>query len=601
MRIPRYAALVVVTLAVGVLAAQEQPTFRTGTNLVRVDVSVVDRSGNPVTTLAAEDFDVREDGRLQTITSFKLIETDGQPTDDFSLPIRGPLHAAAEAARDDVRVFLIFWDEYHIGEHASALFAREGFKRVMIGAFGPTDLVAVMDQLTLTDSIRFSRDRRALADQVHALKGRRGVYFARSSVEEEQMRNARGTGDLERIRSQVTASAMKSAAAYLGRLRQGRKSLIVISESLGRIGDASQQTTVVSDLIRTANDSNTAIYVIDPRGFVGNISSSSSPLATIAYGTGGQPLVSNDIASSFSRVVKQSSASYLLGYATDVPEDGRFHEIKVRVRRPGVEVRSRAGYWAPRATDLARSKASAIAAVLPPPIAGAFASLTPLNSTKSVDVWAGTVPAGAGRVRVSASWTPRAARDRTVSAEAVSLVAMSAGVEVFRGKVPEGGVSFDGVPGQLQLTFAAYDRDGAIIDRVPYTLAVPDPASPSALVLTTPALVRARNALEWRTAMSDQSGALHAGREFTRTDRLLLRFAAHGGEQEVALSATLLDRRGAKLLDLPVAADAARNGHQIDLPLASIAQGEYVIAIEARSADTRADAHVALRVTRPNP
>jgi VWFA-related protein len=590
-------ALALVPLALGALAAQDQPTFRTGTNLVRVDVSVIDRAGNPVTSLMADDFEVREDGRLQTITSFKLIEANGQPTDDFSLPIRGPLHAAAEAARDDVRVFLIFWDEYHIGEHTSAVFAREGFKRVMLGAFGPTDLVAIMDQLTLTDSIRFSRDRRALADQVHALKGRRGVYFARSAVEEEQMRNARGTGGLEMLRSQVTVSAMKSAVAYLGRLRQGRKSLIVISETLGRMSNVREEYDAMGDLMRTANDSNTAIYVVDPRGFTGNMSSS-SPLATIAYGTGGQPLISNDIPSGFSRVVKQSSASYLLGYATEVPADGRFHEIKVRVRRPGVDVRSRAGYWAPRATDLARSKASAIAAVLPPPIAGALASLTPPNSTKSVDVWAGTVPAGAGQVRVSASWTPRAARDRTVAAEAVSLVAMSAGVEVFRGKVPEGGVSFDAVPGQLQLTFAAYDREDAIIDRVPYTLAVPDPASPSALVLTTPALVRARNALEWRRALSDEPGVLHAGREFTRTDRLLLRFTTYETGDEAALSAALLDRRGAKLLDLPVLADVARGGHHIDLPLASIAQGEYVIAIEARSAGTHAQAHVAFRVVR---
>jgi VWFA-related protein len=596
MIVPRSAVLAVVPLALGILAAQDQPTFRTRTNLVRVDVSVIDRAGNPVTSLTADDFEVREDGRLQTITSFKLIEANGQPTDDFSLPIRGPLHAAAEAARDDVRVFLIFWDEYHIGEHVSALVAREGFKRVMLGAFGPTDLVAIMDQLTLTDTIRFSRDRRALADQVHVLKGRRGVYFARSSVEEEQIRNARFVGDIERFRSQVSVSAMKSAAAHLGTLRQGRKSLIVISESLGRVGDASEENTVVSDLMRTANDSNTAIYVVDPRGLVANMSSA---LATIARGTGGEPLIGNDIAVSFSRVIKQSSASYLLGYATEVPEDGRFHEIKVRVRRPGVDVRSRAGYWAPRAADLARSKASAIAAILPPPVAGAFASLTPLNSTKSVDVWAGAVPAGAGRIRVSAAWTPRAARDVTVAAEAVSLVAMSGGIELFRGNIPAGGASFDAMPGQLQLTFAAYDREGAIIDRVPYTLTVPDPAAPAALlVMTTPAVVRARNALEWRRAMSDEPGVLHAGREFTRTDRLLLRFTTYETGDEAALSAALLDRRGAKLLDLPVLADVARSGRHIDLPLAGIAPGEYVVAIEARSADTHAQAHVAFRVVR---
>ena len=52
-------------------------------------------------------------------------------------------------------------------------------------AFGPTDLVGIMDQLTTVDSIRFTRDRLELADQVHALKGRFGVLLPpRSAIEE---------------------------------------------------------------------------------------------------------------------------------------------------------------------------------------------------------------------------------------------------------------------------------------------------------------------------------------------------------------------------------------------------------------------------------
>src|SRR4051812_15408536 len=95
---------------------QQPPTFRAGANLVRVDVTVIDRRGNPVSDLGKDDFEVREDGALQTIEAFKLVEATGQPApdDDQSLPIRSPEHAAAEAARDDIRVFVIFWDEYHI-------------------------------------------------------------------------------------------------------------------------------------------------------------------------------------------------------------------------------------------------------------------------------------------------------------------------------------------------------------------------------------------------------------------------------------------------------------------------------------------------------
>ena len=87
------------------------PTFRTGANLVRVDVTVLDHRGNPVPSLAPEDFLIEEDGIPQKVTSMKFVEATGQPTDDVSLPIRSREHAALEAARDDVRVFLIFWDE----------------------------------------------------------------------------------------------------------------------------------------------------------------------------------------------------------------------------------------------------------------------------------------------------------------------------------------------------------------------------------------------------------------------------------------------------------------------------------------------------------
>ena len=91
---------------------------------------MLDRKGEPVTDLTKDDFEVREDGIPQTIDTIKLIEANGEaPDDDTSLPIRSPQHAAVEAARDDIRVFVIFWDEYHIGQMAPAIRAREALDR----------------------------------------------------------------------------------------------------------------------------------------------------------------------------------------------------------------------------------------------------------------------------------------------------------------------------------------------------------------------------------------------------------------------------------------------------------------------------------------
>ena len=55
------------------------PTFRTGINFVRVDVIVSDRKGQPLVDLKQADFEVFEDGKSQTIETFKLVQVDGQP------------------------------------------------------------------------------------------------------------------------------------------------------------------------------------------------------------------------------------------------------------------------------------------------------------------------------------------------------------------------------------------------------------------------------------------------------------------------------------------------------------------------------------------
>ncbi len=137
------AAPVLLLMAAVALAAQQPqpvqpPTFRAEANLVRVDVTVVDRHGEPVTTLAAADFAVEEDGVAQTVQSFKFVSADGHPPpgDDLSLAIRSPEHAAAEAARDEVRVFVIFWDEYHIDRFAEAIKGRKALSEFVSTAFG---------------------------------------------------------------------------------------------------------------------------------------------------------------------------------------------------------------------------------------------------------------------------------------------------------------------------------------------------------------------------------------------------------------------------------------------------------------------------------
>ena len=203
---------------------------------MRVDVTVVDHHGEPVADLTKDDFEVREDNVPQTVQTFKFMRATGQPSDDddLSLPIRSPEHAAAEAARDDIRVFVIFWDEYHIAQMRPTIEGREVLTDFVRNAFGPTDLVALMDPLTPLDAIRFTRDRQALADKVHTLQGRLGLYLPpRSPMEEAQLQMAR---DVEVVRSQVTASALEGTVLFLRSIREGRKAILFVSQDIGPLG-----------------------------------------------------------------------------------------------------------------------------------------------------------------------------------------------------------------------------------------------------------------------------------------------------------------------------------------------------------------------------
>jgi VWFA-related protein len=574
----------------------QKPIFRTGAELVRVDVVVLDRKGQPIPSLTAADFQLEEEGEPQEIKSFQFVRADGQPDADneLSLTIRSRSHAATEAAKDNVRVFLIFWDEYHIGQMASANRARSSLAEFVRHAFGPTDIVAFMDPLTPIDALTFTRDWLELFDRTRRLVGRSGVYVpTRSAVEDAHLER----GDVERLRSEVTVSALKSAAVHLGGLRDGRKSIILISEGLrGMMRDGQ---SLLTDLIRTANDNNTAIYLIDPRGF--GTQRFVSMFEGVAEDTGGQYFRGNDLIDSMRQVVTQSSGFYLLGYSpTTRATDGRFHKIRVRVKPSGLEVRARAGYWVPSVAEVERARVQAVAASdVPVDIRRALAELPSATARRTIDVWLGTV-LDSGRSTVRLAWLPRAGVATGANAPAqVTALAMSGDTRAYEGPVGADGVAFEVAPGALKVTFNILDGKGEIIDRDVRSLEVPDPARPE-LSLSTPALFRTQNAAEFRRLDRSANAVPYPGREFARTDRLNIRFSVTGAAAGTAkVTATVLSQSGKQLAELPLlrrSPDETR--YEIDLPLTTVARGEYVIALSAAGESDSVRSLVPVRIVR---
>ena len=204
-------------------------------------------------------------------------------------------------------------------------------------------------------------------------------------------------------------------------------------------------------------------------------------------------------------------------------------------------------------------------------------------------------------MRVTVAWAPREpASDtggdtRPAPMEVTVSAAGSAGPIVDQ-RVEPAGTSFEAPPGSLKMSFTVRDKAGEVIDRAVRVVEVPDASAP-ALALTTPVVSRVRNVTDLRAVMSEKP-PVYAGRDFARTDRLLVRFGTYRTLEDGRVSARLMSRAGAKLVDLPVAADPARSVYTIDLPLFSIARGEYILSIEATREGERAEALVAFRVVR---
>ena len=88
---------------------QQPPTFKLPINFVRVDAIVTDKQGHAVPNLAADDFEVSENGKPQKVESFKFINVGNATeqqlnTTDPVREIRSDADEEAEAARDDVRI-----------------------------------------------------------------------------------------------------------------------------------------------------------------------------------------------------------------------------------------------------------------------------------------------------------------------------------------------------------------------------------------------------------------------------------------------------------------------------------------------------------------
>ena len=663
-------------------ANQTDLTFRSGINFVTVDAYVADSKGQPATDLKQSDFEILEDNKPQKIEQFRFIKVDGNPKPGEPPPqeIRNRDDEEREAARDDTRVFVIFLDDYHT-RLGSSLAVRQPLSEFIQNQLRPLDLVAIMYPLTPVTDVDFTRNHDRIIGAIQKFEGRKYRYEPRNLFEEQYQRAP--TEIVEQIRNQVVMTALRGLSVRLGSIREGRKSIIYVSEglqamlppqlrsadaSMGKLGnpqafnplagenDSREQTaqtfasadlySQLRDVFIAATRNNTAIYTLDPRGLATNefdidenvgpqqdqtmLQASTNTLRSIAEETDGRAIVGrNDLAKGLQQALQDSTAYYLIGYTSaQAPVDGKFHQIKVQLsaaaKKRGLQVRARRGYWAATMEDVKKAEKATGPGVpdTAKPVMAALATIAaPVQSAKYVRTWLGTERGENGKTKVTLVWEPlpkppggNQRNDPTPGRVSV-IAATEKGDLVFRGRTPDAGqlasanpqatgasaslpaapasatttaapqaLTFEAAPGKLELRVTVEGAGGGVLDQEIRTITVPD-LTAARPALSTPRVYAVRTPREFQAIAGNAAAVPPANREFSRTMRLLIRFDSYGPGNEVpAPTAALLNNNGQKFTDVPVAAATAGGTHQIDMSLATIPAGEYVIEITVKGA-----------------
>ncbi len=390
------ATLGVLLLTAGAPHAQQRPVFRAGVDLVSVDVTVLDRSGEPIAGLVPEDFVLEVDGRPRPVVSAQFVNL----TMERAAPAPEPEHYSSNARVDSGRLILIAVDQRHIRrvDGAQALRAAGNF----VEALHPDDRVAVTS-LTYEGEIEFNRNHRAaqvalarfagqqdllssfqfkigLSEALEITEGSRrrleevvvrecgspidevmgtvgraaedaGLEMNPDACPQQIEQEARAIAGHTRLETAMSLRALLSLVRNLGTI-EGPKTLVLMSEGL--VADARQFD--LGELAAAAQESRVTIYTLkldtplfeaaeereSPSRFQ-DLRLRTDGLARIAgAGRGAMFQIVGSDPRPFQRLSREVSAYYLLAFEPDPGErDGRARRIKVSLASGRAIIRNR--------------------------------------------------------------------------------------------------------------------------------------------------------------------------------------------------------------------------------------------------------------------
>ncbi len=373
----------------------QTPVFRSGVQYVAVDVVVTDKGDKPVIDLKKDEFEITENGKTQTVAEFQFISvpavTRTVTVTDAAEP--DPDVATNIPPKPNSRLFVMVIDDLHLIEQNIV-----EIKRVLtdtVNAFSPDDEVAMVFVSHSDMSVNFTRNRAKLMYAVDHVRGALG--FGLDSLAHAPAAVTPGKDDLYSLTvparnrldyARSAAFTLQNVARSLAGSSHSRRAIFFFSggSTVEPFNPAPRYppppaVEILQDDIKVifaeAHRADVPIYAIDPRGNITpddavrgsqltserlraevryNINVQHTNLAEMAVNTGGRAVFgASDMKRMMQEIVQENGSYYLLGYYPEpLVSDGKFHELKVHVSRPGTIVRARAGYVAPtkeRATE----------------------------------------------------------------------------------------------------------------------------------------------------------------------------------------------------------------------------------------------------------
>jgi VWFA-related protein len=380
-----------------------QPTlqYEVSVTVKLIQVYVTDNKGKPVQDLTKEDFAIFDNGKPVTITEFEKHGLLPLPAKAESEPFReSPGPTPAPPPTDIHRKFFLFFDFAYNSQNgvAKALKAASHFLNTEVM---PDDEVALLSTSLLKGvTVReyLTTDHRKVREAVEAMSSRE-IAGRADEIEDQYWsqfdgeRSAKTPYELKGAREESKAQAEHyiqglTALAKALRLEPGQKSFILFStglptsmiygyQALGAfdVGDM-RLRPLYEDMLKEFSACNCAFYVFDTRqsarvpsqfageGSIGVFTSGGvfhggmfrddrttglDSLKRLSNRTGGKFFSNiNMYEKNLAQVETITRAYYVLGYPVSEQWDGRFHEIKVDLKRKGCQARAQSGYFNPK-------------------------------------------------------------------------------------------------------------------------------------------------------------------------------------------------------------------------------------------------------------